>query len=94
MVTEAGQQALTDAEGLRVLYLVCSESSEVPELESMIITASVILRKCFPPTRLPLASLRSSITCSLPQSVFHVIDMGEGPGKLTRLPPTTPTLSS
>ena len=78
---ESGRDSLKEAGGIRILYTTCQETIESRELETLIFMASVIMRKCFPRNRLPLTSLRSAVTCSLPDSDFHTIDMGEGQGQ-------------
>lgn len=80
VIVESGRTALMDSDGIRVLYTTCQETIECRELESLIYAASVIMRKCFPKNRLPMTSLRSTLTCTLPDSDFHVIDRGEGHG--------------
>ena len=77
---EAGREAVKEANGVRLLYTTSMEALDSREQEGIIFLASVIMRKCFPRSRLPLPTLRSTITCSLPDSDFHTIDMGEGQG--------------
>ena len=71
---ESGRKALMDADGIRILYNTCQETIECRELEGIIFVASIIMRKCFPKNRLPLHSLRSSLSCQLPESDFHVLE--------------------
>ena len=80
--SESGRKALMEADGIRLLYTTCQESVECREVDSLIFMASHIMRKCFPKNHLPLCSLRSPITCRLPQSDFHIPDPGEGQGQL------------
>lgn len=82
--SESGRQALMEADGIRVLYTCCQESIDCREAESLIVMASLIMRKCFPRNRLPICSLRSALTCPLPESSFHVLDTGEGQGILCK----------
>lgn len=62
---ESGQQALIDADGIRILYFACQEAIECTELESLICMASAIVRKCFPRCHLPVASLQNPLVFNL-----------------------------
>ncbi|CAH1796187.1 unnamed protein product [Owenia fusiformis] len=69
---KSGRKALIEGDGIRILYTTCQETLQVRELESVIFVASLILRKCFPKNRLPLQNVCSAISCSLPESDFHI----------------------
>ena len=76
----AGRRAFTDSGGIRILYASCEDSIDSRELESIILMASVIMRKSFPKNRLPTNSLKSVLSFNLPHSDFHTLDTGEGQG--------------
>ena len=78
---ESGRQALIDADGIRILYTSCQATTKCRELENLIFTSTLIMRKCFPKSHLPVESLRSPFSFSLPASDFHIIDDGEGQGE-------------
>ena len=77
----AGRRAFTESGGIRILYASCEDSIDSRELESIVLMASVIMRKSFPKNRLPITSLKSVLSYNLPHSDFHTLDMGEGQGK-------------
>jgi len=66
--TESGRNALMEADGIHLLYNTCLETSDCRELESVIYLASVIMRKCFPKSRLPITTLRNPLTFPIPDS--------------------------
>lgn len=77
-LTEAGRQALLDAGGVQVLYSACQEMSDsTTATETLVVIASTILHRCFPKTRLPVASIRCPLTYPLPTSCFHSQEGGE-----------------
>jgi len=67
-VTESGRNALMEADGIHLLYNTCLDTIDCRELESVIYLASVIMRKCFPKSRLPIATLRNPLTFPIPDS--------------------------
>ncbi|XP_074650112.1 cytosolic carboxypeptidase 1-like isoform X2 [Tubulanus polymorphus] len=71
---KSGRKTLIEADGIRILYNTCMESIESRELESVIFTASLIMRRCFPRNRLPLQTVKSPLNMSLPESDFHKLD--------------------
>ena len=66
--TESGRGALMESDGIPLLYNTCLETVDCRELESVIYLASVIMRKCFPKSRLPIATLRNPLTFPIPDS--------------------------
>jgi len=68
---ESGRSALMEADGIHLLYNACLDTIDCRELEAVIYLASVIMRKCFPKSRLPLASLRNPLTFPIPQSDIY-----------------------
>jgi hypothetical protein len=73
--SESGRKALMEADGIRFLYTACQESIDVRELESLIFTASFIMRRCFPKNKMPVPAVRSTLLFALPESDFHIIEM-------------------
>ncbi|XP_013413553.1 cytosolic carboxypeptidase 1 isoform X1 [Lingula anatina] len=69
---KSGRHAFIQADGIRILYSACQESINCRDLEQVIFISSLIMRKCFPKNRLPVASIRSVLTCPLPESDFHI----------------------
>ncbi|XP_064653277.1 cytosolic carboxypeptidase 1-like isoform X2 [Lineus longissimus] len=72
---KSGRKALMEADGIRFLYTACQESVEVRELESLIFTASFIMRRCFPKNKMPVPAVRSTLVFPLPESDFHIIEV-------------------
>jgi hypothetical protein len=68
VLTESGRMALMEADGIQILYSTCQETVDCRELESIISLANTIMRKCFPKNRLPVPTLRSPLSFSLPDS--------------------------
>jgi len=60
--SESGRSALMEADGIHLLYNTCLDTIDCRELEAVIYLASIIMRKCFPKSRLPLATLRNPLT--------------------------------
>jgi len=71
MCTESGRSALMEADGIHLLYNTCLDTVDCRELESVIYVASVIMRKCFPKSRLPIATLRNPLTFPIPDSDIY-----------------------
>lgn len=69
---ESGRQAVTDADGIRLLYQSCQDMLEWRELESLIFTSSLIIRKCFPQQRLPTNTNKAALIYKLPPSDFYI----------------------
>ena len=78
--TESGRSALMEADGIHLLYNACLDTIDCRELESLIYLASVIMRKCFPKSRLPIATLRNPLTFPIPDSDIYgsATDVTEG----------------
>jgi len=60
-----------EADGIHLLYNTCLDTIDCRELEAVIYLASVIMRKCFPKSRLPLSTLRNPLTFPIPQSDIY-----------------------
>jgi len=60
-----------DADGIHLLYNACLDTIDCRELETVIYLASVIMRKCFPRSRLPLATLRNPLAFPVPHSDIY-----------------------
>ncbi|XP_050403069.1 cytosolic carboxypeptidase 1 [Patella vulgata] len=71
---KSGRKALLESEGIRILYEICQDLSECREMESLILLASIIMRKCCPRNKLPLDNVNSVVTFALPLSDKHVPD--------------------
>lgn len=71
MTTESGRSALLEHDGLAKLYDFCELGRGVPELETMVLQASLVLRKCFPRNRLPVPTYTSVLHCPLPESAIY-----------------------
>lgn len=85
---EAGRAAFVEADGIRILYEGALEASDCRDMESLILLASVILRKCCPRNKLPLESSLSPVLFPLPPSTTHTPDcyyLTNFPGKLLEL---------
>ncbi|KAK3098121.1 hypothetical protein FSP39_016346 [Pinctada imbricata] len=67
----SGRKALVDANGIQVLYDSAQEVIDCREMESLILLASVIMRKCCPRNKLPLTDLRSAVSHELPMSELY-----------------------
>lgn len=63
-----------ETDGITILYDSCLELEDNREMESVILIASQILRKCCPKNKLPLASINSPVTCDLPASDYYNLD--------------------
>ncbi|ESP05203.1 hypothetical protein LOTGIDRAFT_208161 [Lottia gigantea] len=71
---KSGRKALLESDGIRILYETCQDISESREMESLILLASIIMRKCCPRNKLPLENTDSAVTFPLPLSDRHVPD--------------------
>ena len=69
---ESGRQAFVESDGIRVLYNSAQDVSDSREVESLIMLASLIMRKCCPRNRLPLDNVLSATTFPLPHSDVHI----------------------
>ncbi|XP_076444257.1 cytosolic carboxypeptidase 1-like [Babylonia areolata] len=69
---KSGRQAFVESDGIRLLYNSAQEVSDSREVESLIMLASLIMRKCCPRNRLPLDNVLSAVTFPLPHSDQHV----------------------
>ncbi|XP_061172292.1 cytosolic carboxypeptidase 1-like [Saccostrea echinata] len=67
----SGRKALADANGIQVLYDSALEVIDCREMESLILLASVIMRKCCPRNKLPLDNLQSPFRQELPESDLY-----------------------
>ncbi|CAL1528008.1 unnamed protein product [Lymnaea stagnalis] len=67
----SGRKAFVEANGIRTLYESALEASDSRDMESLILLASVILRKCCPRNKLPLDSTLSPVIFPLPTSSIH-----------------------
>ncbi|XP_037536287.1 cytosolic carboxypeptidase 1 [Nematolebias whitei] len=61
-----GRKAILEADGMRILYNSSTECLSVRTLDPLINTSSLIMRKCFPKNRLPLATIKSTFLFQLP----------------------------
>lgn len=86
--SESGCQSVVEADGVRVLYLACQETIDCREVESLIYMASIIMRKCFPRSHLPLHSLKNPLVFHLP-----VDDLLENSDSADLTQSTTPTMN-
>ena len=66
---------MADVDGIRVLYNTCVESNNQKEIDGLIMTASLIMRKCFPKNRLPVARLHSPLSIGVPECDTHLLDI-------------------
>ncbi|CAG5128813.1 unnamed protein product [Candidula unifasciata] len=83
---KAGRLAFVEADGIRILYEGALEASDCRDMESLILLASIILRKCCPRNKLPLESCLSPVTFSLPISATHTPEcylLSDFPGHMT-----------
>ncbi len=78
---ESGRRAFADSDGLRVLYDTSREATAAARgdadsaaVDGLVLTASLILRRCFPRNKLPVASLRGPVSARLPPSDYYSID--------------------
>lgn len=69
---KSGRRAFMEADGIRVLYSSAQEVMDVREVESLVMIASLIMRKCCPRNRLPLKKVLSAVSFPLPSSDLHV----------------------
>lgn len=67
----SGRKALADANGIQILYDSAQEVIDCREMESLILLASVIMRKCCPRNKLPLDKLQSPFNLELPESELY-----------------------
>ena len=72
----SGRKALADANGIQILYDSAQEVIDCREMESLILLASVIMRKCCPRNKLPLDKLQSAFTQELPESELYPTGQG------------------
>uniref|UniRef100_A0A3Q3BDI5 Cytosolic carboxypeptidase 1 n=1 Tax=Kryptolebias marmoratus TaxID=37003 RepID=A0A3Q3BDI5_KRYMA len=63
---KVGRKAFLEADGMRILYNSSTECLPVRTLDPLINTSSLIMRKCFPKNRLPLATIKSAFHFQLP----------------------------
>ena len=75
-VVGSGRKSLVENEGIRILYETSRQLVDCREMESLILLASLIMRKCCPRNKLPLTDVSSAVTYALPVSDFHVPDCG------------------
>ncbi|XP_076847678.1 cytosolic carboxypeptidase 1 isoform X2 [Brachyhypopomus gauderio] len=61
-----GRKAFIDADGIKILYNTSAECLPVRTLDLLVNTSSLIMRKCFPKNRLPLATIKSAFQYPLP----------------------------
>ncbi|XP_064598674.1 cytosolic carboxypeptidase 1-like [Liolophura sinensis] len=71
---KSGRKAFVETDGITVLYDSCLELEDNKEMESVVLIASQILRKCCPKNKLPLSSISSPVTCDLPASDYYNLD--------------------
>ncbi|XP_071096549.1 cytosolic carboxypeptidase 1-like [Haliotis cracherodii] len=69
---KSGRKAFVESEGIRVLYETSQEVIDCREMESLILLASIIMRKCCPRNKLPIADVQSCVSYPLPASDFHI----------------------
>ena len=69
---ESGRKAFVNADGIRIIYESALEASDSRDMESLILLASVILRKCYPRNKLPLDTPMCPASFTLPDSPNHV----------------------
>lgn len=69
-MTESGRKALADANGIQILYDTAQDVIDCREMESLILLASVIMRKCCPRNKLP-CDIRSPVKFDLPESELY-----------------------
>ncbi|XP_005091886.1 cytosolic carboxypeptidase 1 isoform X2 [Aplysia californica] len=69
---KSGRKAFVDADGIRILYESALEASDCRDMESLILLASVILRKCYPRNKLPIDSTLCPARFILPDSPNHI----------------------
>ncbi|KAJ8304681.1 hypothetical protein KUTeg_018264, partial [Tegillarca granosa] len=67
----SGRKSLADANGIQILYDSAQEVIDCREMESLILLASVIMRKCCPRNKLPLSEIRSALSYDLPESDLY-----------------------
>jgi len=60
-----------EADGIHLLYNSCLDTIDCRELESVIYLASIIMRKCFPKSRLPISMLRNPLMFPIPDSDLY-----------------------
>ncbi|KAL3865591.1 hypothetical protein ACJMK2_042966 [Sinanodonta woodiana] len=80
----SGRRALVDADGIRILYESAQDVIDCREMESLILLASVIMRKCCPRNKLPLCQVNSAVTFEKPESELYpeISDNNVGNGQL------------
>ncbi|XP_076102521.1 cytosolic carboxypeptidase 1-like isoform X2 [Mytilus galloprovincialis] len=67
---KSGRKALADANGIQILYDTAQDVIDCREMESLILLASVIMRKCCPRNKLP-CDIRSPVKFDLPESELY-----------------------
>lgn len=67
-----------EANGIRVLYESAQDVIECREMESLILLASVIMRKCCPRNKLPICNVRSVVMFDKPVSEMYPEEGTEG----------------
>ncbi|XP_033749645.1 LOW QUALITY PROTEIN: cytosolic carboxypeptidase 1-like [Pecten maximus] len=68
---KSGRKVLADANGIQILYDSSQEVIDCREMESLILLASVIMRKCCPRNKLPLNNLQCPTAYELPESDLY-----------------------
>ncbi|KAH3841440.1 cytosolic carboxypeptidase 1-like [Dreissena polymorpha] len=77
---KSGRKALVEANGIRVLYESAQDVIECREMESLILLASVIMRKCCPRNKLPISNVNSVVTFKIPESEIYPAQGTENSG--------------
>ncbi|KAL5004498.1 hypothetical protein ScPMuIL_017954 [Solemya velum] len=68
---KSGKKALTESNGIEILYDCAQEVVDCREMESLMILASIIMRKCCPRNKLPLPSIMSTLSFDRPISELY-----------------------
>eukprot|EP00057_Strongylocentrotus_purpuratus_P005530 XP_003731176.1 PREDICTED: cytosolic carboxypeptidase 1 [Strongylocentrotus purpuratus] len=65
---KSGKKTFADCDGIKVLFsaAVSMANSSSKDVETIVNLICIILRKCFPKNRLPVPTIRSSVSFSLP----------------------------
>ena len=74
---ESGRKSLADANGIQILYDTAQDVIDCREMESLILLASVIMRKCCPRNKLP-CDIRSPVSFELPESELYPESSSQG----------------
>ena len=61
-----------------MLYESAQDVIECREMESLILLASVIMRKCCPRNKLPICNVRSVVMFDKPESDLYPVEGAEG----------------